>query len=133
MRPVLADTNVISDVIHSDPNWEEWSLQKLGDHFDDLLINPIIFAELCCRVSSTDELEEALAPFKLKYQELPREALFLASQAFLIYRQRGGSKPSPLPDFFIGAHAAALEIPILTRDVWRYQTYFPEVELICPD
>lgn len=129
---VLVDTNVISDVIHDDPKWKPWALKQLAIHFGDLLINPIIFAELCCRASSTLELEKTLAPFELVYHELPREALFLASQAFISYRKKGGTKQSPLPDFFIGAHAACLEIPLLTRDVSRYQTYFPKVTLISP-
>jgi predicted nucleic acid-binding protein len=130
--PILVDTNVISDVIHADPIWEEWALEQLFRHFGDLAINAIIYSELCCRVTSTEELDHILTPFKLLYHELPKKALFLAAKAFLAYRQRGGNKTSPLPDFFIGAHAAALSVPILTRDVTRYQTYFPEVTLIAP-
>ncbi|MBK1830670.1 type II toxin-antitoxin system VapC family toxin [Verrucomicrobiaceae bacterium R5-34] len=126
------DTNVISDVIHSDPKWEPWALDQLSNYFRELMINPIIFAELCCRATSTLELEETLAPFEFIYHELPKEALFQASQAFIAYRKRGGTKSSPLPGFFIGAHALVLEIPILTRDVSRYRTYFPEVRLITP-
>jgi predicted nucleic acid-binding protein len=129
---VLVDTNVISDVIHADPQWEPWALEKLASHFGSLVINPVIFAELCCRATSTAELEQTLAPFELLYYELPREALFQAAQAFLLYRQRGGTKTSPLPDFFIGAHAAVSNIPILTRDVSRYRSYFPHVTLITP-
>jgi predicted nucleic acid-binding protein len=130
--PVLVDTNVISDVIHGDPQWEPWALEQLAQHFGELVINPIVFGELCCRATSTAELEQTLAPFELIYYELPKEALFQASQAFLAYRKRGGAKTSPTPDFFIGAHAAVLEIPILTRDISRYRTYFPEVTLITP-
>jgi predicted nucleic acid-binding protein len=130
--PVLVDTNVISDVIHGDPQWEPWALEQLAQHFGELVINPIVFGELCCRATSTAELEQTLAPFELIYYELPKEALFQASQAFLAYRKRGGAKTSPMPDFFIGAHAAVLEIPILTRDISRYRTYFPEVTLITP-
>jgi len=129
---VLADTNVLSDVIHSDARWEPWALEQLSQHFGESVINPIIFTELCCRALSVAELEQTLKPFELTYLELPKEALFLAARAFLSYRERGGTKRSPLPDFFIGAHAAVLSIPILTRDVHRYRTYFPNVELICP-
>ncbi len=129
---VLVDTNVISDVIHADPQWEPWAEARIFEYFGQLLINPIIYAELSCRAASVQELEETLSPFELEYLELPREALFLAAQAFLKYRKRGGNRTSPLPDFFIGAHASVLSLPILTRDVDRYRKYFPEVDLIAP-
>lgn len=130
--PVLVDTNVISDIIHSSSAWEEWSETQLSKHFGNLAINPIIFAELSCRALSVQELEDTLSPFEFEYLELPKEALFTAAQVFLKYRKRGGTKTSPLPDFFIGAHAATLGLPILTRDETRYRTYFPTVSLICP-
>jgi predicted nucleic acid-binding protein len=130
--PVLVDTNVLSDVIHDDPKWKPWALDQLLMYFGESIINPLIFAELGCRAASVKELEETLAPFELGYQEIPKPALFCASQAFIDYRKRGGTKTAPLPDFFIGAHAAVLGIPILTRDVGRYKTYFPEVSLISP-
>ena len=129
---VLIDTNVLSDVIHADPKWAPWAEAQILAHFGEMIINPMIYAELSCRASSAAELDQTLAPFALQYLELPKEALFLASQAFLSYRNSGGNKTSPLPDFFIGAHATALELPILTRDKARYQTYFPEVTLITP-
>ena len=129
---VLIDTNVLSDVIHADSKWESWAEARILEYFGGLVINPIIFAELCCRAVSVQELEETLTPFRLVYLELPREALFRAAQAFLGYRQRGGNRTAPLPDFFVGAHAAVLGLPILTRDVGRYRTYFPEVQLITP-
>lgn len=129
---VLVDTNVLSDVIHADAQWERWAAASLCEYFGHSFINPIIYAELGCRAISVEELEETLLPFHLEYQEIPKEALFLASQVFLTYRLRGGSKTAPLPDFFIGAHASVLRVPLLTRDVGRYQTYFPDVELISP-
>jgi predicted nucleic acid-binding protein len=129
---VLVDTNVLSDVIHDDPKWKPWALDQLLKYFGESLIDPVIFAELACRAASVKELEETLAPFELEYQEIPKPALFLASQAFIAYRGRGGTKTAPLPDFFIGAHAVILGIPILTRDAGRYKTYFPEVALIVP-
>lgn len=129
---VLVDTNVISDVIHADPHWEVWAEARLLEHFRGLVINPVIYAELSCRAVSVQELDDTLFPFELHYLEIPREALFLSAQAFLAYRKRGGTKPSALPDFFIGAHAVVLGIPILTRDVARYRTYFPTVPLISP-
>ncbi|MFK5923760.1 MAG: type II toxin-antitoxin system VapC family toxin [Verrucomicrobiota bacterium] len=129
---VLVDTNVISDVLHADIDWEPWAVSQLFEHFGGLVINPIIYAELSCRAASVQELEDTLAPFELHFLEIPKQALFLAAQAFLVYRQRGGNKTSPLPDFFIGAHAEVLGIPILTRDVTRYRSYFPKVQLISP-
>ena len=129
---VLIDTNVLSDVIHADPKWAPWAEAQILEYFGEMMINPIIYAELSCRASSVAELDQTLAPFELQYLELPKESLFLASHAFLSYRKRGGNKISPLPDFFIGAHAATLELPILTRDKVRYHTYFPQVTLISP-
>jgi len=129
---VLIDTNVLSDVLHDDPVWKSWAEARILDHFGELLINPIIYAELSCRASSVEVLDELLEPFELEYLELPKEALFQAAKAFLAYRKRGGTKSAPLPDFFIGTHAAVLGIPIITRDTTRYQTYFPEVTLISP-
>lgn len=130
--PILIDTNVLSDIIYADPVWEPWAEVQITKYFGDLLINPIIYAELACRAQSLGELESVLAPFELGFVELPKEALFIAAHAFLEYRKRGGAKTSPLPDFFIGAHAVAMGIPLLTRDAARYRTYFPQLELITP-
>jgi len=130
--PILVDTNVISDMIHADSEWETWAEARLLEHFGQLVINPVIYAELCCRAYSVAELEDTLAPFELHFFELPKEALFLSAQAFVAYRNRGGNKTSVLPDFFIGAHAEVLGLPILTRDEGRYRTYFPKVALISP-
>ena len=129
---VIVDTNVISDVMHGDPVWKPWAESQLAAHAGGLIINPFIYAELCCRARSAPELDLALAMLGLEFEDLSRGALFLAAQAFLRYRKRGGSKRAPLPDFFVGAHAEAHGVPILTRDVGRYRTYFPTVQLICP-
>ena len=131
--PVLVDSNVVLDIVNDDPVWADWSdgqvtrLQPTG-----LLINPMIYSELCAGSDTASEVDGILNQLKLDYQELSREALFLASKAFLQYRKRGGIKTAPLPDFFIGAHAEVSGIPILTRDPGRYRTYFPGVPLICP-
>jgi predicted nucleic acid-binding protein len=129
---ILVDSNVLADVLHQDPVWMEWSAGQLAAHDSRLHINPVIYAELSYRAKSVQEVESILAGFSLRYLELPREALFLAAQAFRLYRKRGGVKTAPLPDFFIGAHAQAAGIPLLTRDITRYQTYFPKVSLIAP-
>jgi predicted nucleic acid-binding protein len=128
---VLVDSNVIIDIIQSDPDWLAWSVANLASH-EHTMINPIIYSELCYQKTSVQELDQLMETLDLEFEELPREALFLAAQAFRSYRKRGGSKTSPLPDFFIGAHAATLGIPILTRDVARYKTYYPTVHLISP-
>ncbi|MEM9080696.1 MAG: type II toxin-antitoxin system VapC family toxin [Verrucomicrobiota bacterium] len=127
----LVDTNVISDVNYQDPNWFDWSSEKMGTHH--CLINPIIYSELAYRAESFTSVDEILTRYELTYTELPRKALFLAAQAFKTYRKKGGTKTAPLPDFFIGAHAQASALPLITRDTARYQTYFPDVALICPD
>ena len=131
--PVMVDSNVIFDVANDDPIWADWSDRQISAYQSGgLLINPLIYSELCSNASATDEVDGLLVALQLDLRELSREALFLASKAFLKYRRRGGIKTAPLPDFFIGAHAQALGIPILTRDAGRYTSYFPDVRLICP-
>ncbi len=129
---IIVDTNVISDVIHDDPVWRPWAETQMSAHVGTLLINPFIYAELCCRAQNIAELDDSLMLLGVGYEEVPKEALYLAAQAFLTYRRRGGVKTSPLPDFFIGAHAQAEGFTLLTRDAARYQTYFSTVPLICP-
>lgn len=127
----LVDSNVIIDIIGQDPTWMHWSIEALNS-CESAWINPMVFAELCYLETFPGEVEGLLIRLDLGYQELSKDALFLAAQAYKIYRQRGGTKTAPLPDFFIGAHAAALGVSIITRDVTRYQTYFPSVTLISP-
>lgn len=129
---ILVDTNIILDVSEQDENWADWSQNQMGLYVNRLLINPLIYTELCYEAGSTADVDALVLTLGLHYRELSRQALFLTSQAYKAYRQRGGTRTAPLPDFFIGAHAAALEIPILTRDVSRYRTYFPTVQLISP-
>jgi predicted nucleic acid-binding protein len=128
---VLVDSNIIIDIVRDDPVWVDWSVDTLSQ-FEDARINPIIYAELCYQQTSPEEVDKMLETIELGYSELPREALFLASQAFRKYREIGGTKTSPLADFFIGAHAAALGIPLITRDPTRYRNYFPMITLITP-
>jgi hypothetical protein len=128
---VIVDSNVVIDIAGIPGEWTDWSIRQCS-RFSELLINPIIYAELCSPCQSVSEADAIIESLKLDFQEMPRESLFLASQAYKRYRLKGGTKNSPLPDFFIGAHAATLGIPILTRDVTHYRTYFPTVDLICP-
>lgn len=131
--PFLVDTNLILDVATDDPVWGEWSDAQLTKYQGKgLVIVPVIYAELCVGAESPAEVDLLITNLKLELQDLPRSALFRSAQAFLQYRRRGGIKTSPLPDFFIGAHAEVLRLPILTRDTTRYKTYFPRVKLIAP-
>lgn len=133
---ILVDTNVLLDVVQNDPNWAEWSQQQLdaASLSGVLCINPVIYAELSMAFARIEELETVVADGQLQLEEIPREALFLAGKVFLRYRQRNraSTKHNVLPDFFIGAHAAVRGLAILTRDVERYRSYFPTVELISP-
>ena len=133
---VLVDTNVLLDVVLDDPAWADWSQRQLemASLRGELVINPVIYAELSIAFARIEELEAVVAEGGLELQEIPREALFLAGKAFLDYRRRSRTrvKRNVLPDFFIGAHAAVRGIPILTRDVGRYATYFPTVRLLHP-
>lgn len=129
---VLVDTNILVDITGAASEWSPWSRQKLVESQGGLLINPIIFSEMCVPLLSLEEAEGLVAMLGLTYLDLPKEALFLAARAFTQYRRQGGAKTSPLPDFYIGAHAAVLGVPILTRDGKRYQSYFPTVRLISP-
>ena len=134
MAGVLVDSSVILDVFLDDPKWAAWSLQKLEAlaGSDELFINPIIYAEVSIGFQRIEELEAAVASAGFRLLAIPKEALFLAGKAFVRYRRNRGMKRSPLPDFFIGAHAAVQELGLLTRDPKRVRTYFPTVKLICP-
>ena len=131
---ILVDTNVLLDVIENDAQWANWSQQKLdaASSIDTLAINPIVYSELSIAFERIEELETVIEDASLLLEPIPREALFLAGKAFLSYRRSRGTKRNVLPDFFIGAHAAVMEWPILTRDVGRLHTYFPTVTLITP-
>jgi predicted nucleic acid-binding protein len=132
---ILVDTNVVLDVLQDDPVWADWSVRQLRGQAQvhDLVINPVIYAELTLAFESVRAIDEALEEMGLDLQELPRPALFLAGRAFMKYRREGGSKANVLPDFFIGAHAAVMNCGVLTRDGRRYSTYFPRVALVTPD
>lgn len=131
---MLVDTNVLLDVVEEDPTWAAWSQRKLETLAASrpLVINPVIYAELSIAYLRIEELERVIGRMELRYEELPRPALFLAGKAFAHYRRRGGSRGSVLPDFFIGAHAAVIGASLLTRDTVRYRAYFPTVELLSP-
>lgn len=130
----LVDTNVLLDIATDDATWATWSAAALESAFESgrILINPIVYAELSVRFPSIESLDHALPEKWLRREQLPWSAAFLAGKAYVEYQRRGGTRISPLPDFYIGAHAAVAGHRLLTRDARRYRTYFPRVELISP-
>jgi len=134
MKGVLVDSNVILDVFLNDLKWADWSESKLEEYSEHrlLYINSIIYSEISIGFKLIEDLESAVSKAGFQLLEIPKEALFLAGKAYIKYKRRKGVKRTPLPDFFIGAQAAVLNLDLLTRDVSRYQAYFPTVELIAP-
>jgi len=130
----MVDSNILLDVATGDPMWGAWSTASLARTADEsiLVINALIYAEVSVGFTSIEALEEALPTDLYRREPLPYEAAFLAGKAFLDYRRRGGDRRSPLPDFYIGAHAAVSGYRLLTRDATRYRTYFPRLGLIAP-
>jgi hypothetical protein len=132
---ILVDSNVILDLVTDDPRWADWS-ERILEHYaasEALFINDQIYAEVSIGFHRIEEVDQALFRGDFIHLPFPKEALFLAGKIFLQYRRAGGVRLSPLPDFFIGAHAAVSRLPLLTRDRGRYQTYFPTIELITPE
>lgn len=132
---LLVDTNVLVDVLENDPSWADWSINQLRvqSKIHRLAINPIIYSELSLTFSTVEALDQTLDDLGLTMIEVPRPALFLAGKAFVRYRRQGGTKNNVLGDFFIGAHAAVSQYPVLTRDTRRYTSYFSGVVLIAPE
>lgn len=135
MAGTLVDSNVLIDALSGDPVWSAWSLSALrrAGAEGPLVINEVIYAEVSARYSRIEQLERDLPREDFLREHTPWPAAFLAGKAFTEYRGRGGDRRSPLPDFFIGAHAALVGLRLLTRDAARYRTYFPTVELIAPE
>jgi predicted nucleic acid-binding protein len=134
MAAILVDSNILLDLMGEDPRWFAWSasaLQRAADR-SRLVINAIIYAEVSVRYSRIEDLEAALPTAMLDRESVPYEAAFLAGKTLLMYRRRGGTKRSPLPDFIIGAHAAVAGYQLMTRDASRYRSYFPGLSLIAP-
>lgn len=131
----LVDSNVLLDIFTEDPAWLEWSTHSLAAAAESgpLYVNPIVYAEVSVRFSRVEDLEDALPPTEFRRSPLPWAAAFLAGKVFVAYRRNRGAAHVPLPDFFIGAHAAVDNLALLTRDIGRYRTYFPTVELLSPE
>ena len=134
MREILVDSNVILDVVTEDTTGFEWSSGQLARLAEDhvLVINPIVYSEVSVGFERIEDVDSALPVDFFRREALPWEAAFLAAKCFLRYRRAGGGKRSPLPDFYVGAHAAVRGLPLLTRDARRYRTYFPRLTLVAP-
>ncbi len=134
MNGVLVDSCVLLDLFTNDANWADWSeniLEKYSQT-NSLYINSIVYTEVSIGFDKVEEVEQAIGGLGIKVLEMPREALFLTGKVFLKYRKNKGAKISPLPDFFIGAHASVSKFELMTRDSDKYKTYFPQVRLIHP-
>jgi predicted nucleic acid-binding protein len=134
MKGVLVDSNIILDVFLNDPKWADWSESTLEEYinYTTLYINPIIYSEISICFKLIEDLESAITKTGFQILEFPKEALFLAGKAYVKYKKIKGVKRTPLPDFYIGAQAAVLNLNLITRDVSRYRSYFPTVKLITP-
>lgn len=131
----LVDSNVLIDVLSGNSSWADWSSQALARLGSEgpLVINAVIYAEVSHRYSRKELLDRELPENEFIRENVPWSAAFLAGKVYVDYRRRGGRRRSPLPDFFIGAHAAVADLRLLTRDASRYRTYFPTLELITPE
>jgi len=130
----LIDTNVLLDLVTNDATWADWSIRQLDMAAlrGPLFINDVVYAELSVRFAAIETLEDALDEALVSVAAIPRAALFLAGKAFQLYREAGGTRTGVLPDFFIGAHASVVGLPLLTRDPRRYRSYFPAIDLVTP-
>ena len=135
MRGIFVDSNVILDLFKDDRMWAGWSESTLNHYSNThtLYINPIIYTEVSIGFKRIEELERAITGCGFQLLQMPKEALFLAGKTYVRYKKQKGIKLSPLPDFFIGAHAAVLGLDLITRDASRYKTYFPSVDLVTPE
>lgn len=135
MNGVFIDSCILLDLFTDDPHWANWS-EKILDQYsqtNSLYINSIVYTEVSIGFNKIEEIEKATEAIGIKVLEIPREALFLAGKIFLKYRKNQGTKNAPLPDFFIGAHATVSSFDLITRDITKFRTYFPQVKLIHPN
>ena len=132
---ILVDSCVLIDILEDDPDWADWSQRQLDTAALNakLIVNAVIYAEISAGFQRIEQVDAMLGQAQMTLSEIPRAALFLAAKAFQSYRARGGTRVNTLPDFFIGAHAAVLGVPLLTRDERRFTGYFPSLRLIAPE
>ena len=135
MSDILVDSNVIIDILDADSNWAAWSSERVreGRRLGNLVINPLIYAEVAGAYSGRAEADRAISATIYRRESLPWDAAFVAGRVFRSYRRAGGERRSPLPDFYIGAHADSKGYRLLTRDPLRYRRYFPTLKVIAPD
>ena len=135
MTPILVDSNVLIDVLDEPGPWTSWSTDalRLAANQAEIVINPIVFGEVSMGFPTVEAVDDALPAAWIRREDIPYPAAFLAGRCFLDYRRRGGTRSTPLPDFYIGAHAAVAGYRLLTRDAARYRTYFPRLSLLSPD
>jgi predicted nucleic acid-binding protein len=135
MNGIFIDSCILLDLFTDDPIWADWSEKTLGKYAqtNSLYINSIVYTEVSIGFNKIEEVEKAISELDIKVIEIPREALFLAGKVFLKYKRNMGIKKSPLPDFFIGAHATVSQFDLISRDSAKYKTYFPSLKLIHPD
>ena len=131
----ITDSNVVLDTLGRGTDWQAWSSQRLNECYSDgaLVINQIVYAEVASELDRRSALDDVLSRLGIEQEHMPFDACFQAGHAYRAYRKQGGKRERVLPDFLIGAHAAAKGYRILTRDAARYRTYFPGVEIIAPD
>ena len=131
---ILCDSNVLLDVLVDDVRWAAWSQGQLEawSRRGPVIVNPVVYSELAAGYSTVEALDRDLDAMGLRFEEMPRDALFLAAKAHLLYRKRGGTRAGVLADFFVGAHAAVRRMPLLTRDPRRYRACYPTVRLVTP-
>ncbi len=134
MNGIFVDSCVLLDLFTDDENWADWSQSALEKYSqtNTLYINSIVYTEISITFNKVEEVESAIEELGIKVLEMPREALFLTGKVFLKYRKNQGKNNSPLPDFFIGAHASVSRFGLITRDLAKYKTYFPQIKLIHP-
>ena len=130
----LVDTNVLLDVLTDDRKFASWSIRELdaASLRGSLAINDIVYAELSVRFATIEAVDAVVAEMGLARMAMPLAALFLAGKVFQRYRAAGGTRNGVLSDLFIGAHAAVLGCPLLSRDAGRYRSYFPAIDLVTP-
>ena len=135
MTDTLIDTNILLDIADAASGWAAWSGRMAAEAADTgaLVINQVIYSELAAAYATREQLDSAVDPHRFRRETLPWDAAYLAGLAFLRYRRRGGHRPSPLPDFYIGAHASVRGYRLLTRDRHHYATYFPTIDIISPE
>jgi hypothetical protein len=135
VKPALVDSNVIIDVATADEQWAGWSsrtLETLAEH-TVLVINPIVYGELAVGYDTIEELDAALPEDLFRREDVPWAAAYLVGRCYCAHRRQGGQRTAPLPDFYVGAHAAVAGYRLVTRDARRYRTYFPTIDLVTPD